>query len=276
MNGVADAAISNGQSQLPESRSAPAPEQQILTSGAFQAINRQTIGQQYSNAASRNSDARVSPQVDPATAEKSAQPAQAPSAETPPTNGSKAQLESLDAGGSYGTRSRRTGNQRLNYAEDQDMDFEFTSAATTASLKKSAVAAASSATTLQGTHTAEPKRAKESANPIAVNGGVAHSNANNVAKEAAGGSSSTTTNPKKRKAAGAPSTSTPPAASASVGTTNMRKTAGVSAPSVLARETNMMTFVKSKAYLNKKGELAADDGIKLAVNGTCMMPRIPF
>lgn len=152
------------------------------------------------------------------------------------------------------------------------MDFEFTSAATTTSSKKNTASAAANA---QGTSTTEAKRAKETATLPSVNGGgLPHSSANHAAKETIAGTSNTT-NPKKRKAAGTPATSTPPVASALTGAAaNMRKPQVV--PSVLARETNMMTFTKSKACLNKKGELLADDGTKLAVNGEYMRGIFPF
>lgn len=268
LNEVDDHARSNGQISPAESRSV---SEQGAAPVAFPAVNKQGITQRDSNATSRNSSARASPHVDSAAASTQNEISHELAGESSATsNGQKTQPEALDAAGSYGTRSRRTGNQRLNYAEDQDMDFEFTSAATTTSSKK---AAAPSATNAQGANTSEAKRAKESATNLtsANGGGAPHSSANHVAKEAvAATSNNSTANPKKRKAAGTPSTSTPPAANASVGGTNMRRTAAMAVPSALARETNMMTFVKSRACLNKKGELSADDGTKIAVNGKHM------
>jgi len=267
LNGV-EPAPSNGQNPMTESRSA---SEQSAPPIGFSAVNKQSINQRDSNGPSRNSSARASPQVDPAPASKPAQISQAPATESATSNGQTAQPGALDPSGSYGTRSRRTGNQRLNYAEDQDMEFEFTSAATTTSSKKAT--ASSSAANAQSTNAPEAKRAKESANSTSVNGSapLTHSSANHVAKEAVAGTSNATTNPKKRKAAGTPSTATatpPAAAGAPSGAGNMRKSAVV--PSVLARDTNMMTFTKSRACLNKKGELSADDGTKLAVNGKYM------
>lgn len=219
---------------------------------SFQAINRGNGGQGESGRQSRDASARGTPQAD---APKSSEA-------TSSSNVTKAsaQPEQLDPSGSYGTRSRRGGKERLNYAEDQDADFEFTSAATTTSYKKSASAAANAQSTT------DAKRAKDSAQPATTNG--THSSANNqtIAKDPAPGATSTATNPKKRKAAGTATptnlASTPPV-SAALAAANMRK----QPPSSLARETNMLSFSRSKSCLNKKGELVADDGTKLNING---------
>jgi hypothetical protein len=82
---------------------------------------------------------------------------------------------------------------------------------------------------------------------------------------------STATSSKKRKAAAAavPSaqgalatSSTPPPAAA------RKPVIASAATSVIpARESNVMTFSKHRSCLNKKGELIADDGTKLNVNG---------
>ena len=69
---------------------------------------------------------------------------------------------------------------------------------------------------------------------------------------------------KKRKTAGASASITRPPPHPATNPAVSRKTAS---PSALTRETNLMTFTKYKACLNKKGELVADDGTKLAVNG---------
>jgi hypothetical protein len=239
------AGSSNGDDST--SRSTPQPN------ATFQSINRMSTGQNDSGRSSRVSSAHGTPQADDsATATKQSAPA--------PSDTLKASAQS----DSYGTRSRRTGKERLNYAEDQDADFDFTSAATTTSYKKNA---ASSATSTQVS--TDAKRTKESTQPVTTNG--AHSNANhqNIAKEPAPGATSASTNPKKRKAAGAatPSASTP-VGGAAVSATNMRKQLPSSLP--LARETNMLTFTRSKSCLNSKGELVADDGTKLNVNGKCL------
>jgi hypothetical protein len=223
----------------PTSRSTPQPN------ASFQAINRMNAGQNDSGRSSRVASAPGTPKADDsATATKHSAPA--------PPDAPKASAQS----DSYGTRSRRTGKERLNYAEDQDADFDFTSAATTTSYKKNAAA---SATNTQAS--TDAKRTKEPTQP-------AHSSANhqNIAKDPAPGATSASTNPKKRKAAGAATpTASTPVGGAAVSATNMRKQLPSSLP--LARETNMLTFLRSKSCLNSKGELVADDGTKLNVNG---------
>lgn len=231
---------------------------------SFQAINNMNGGQNESGRQSRDVSARGTPQAEPATATKNS--SDAPSASNALKTSAQAEF---DATGSYGTRSRRTGKERLNYAEDQDADFDFTSAATTTASKKNA------ASTANAQSTSDAKRAKEPAQSVTTNG--AHSSANNqtIAKDPAPGATSVATNPKKRKAAGTATPtnlgSTPPV-SASLVATNMRKQMPASVP---ARETNVLSFSKSRSCLNKKGELVADDGTKLNVNGK-RPARIPF
>jgi hypothetical protein len=235
----------------------PSTPQSNPAFSSFQAINRANGGHGESGRQSRDVSARGTPQADTRTEATSSNLTKA-----------SAQAEQLDPAGSYGTRSRRGGKERLNYAEDQDADFDFTSAATTTSYKKGASAAANAQ------NTTDAKRAKESAQLVTTNG--AHSSANNqiMAKDPAPGATSTVTNPKKRKAAGAATptnlASTPPV-SAALSAANMRK----QLPSSLARETNMLSFSRSKSCLNKKGELVADDGTKLNINGK-RLARIPF
>lgn len=165
----------------------------------------------------------------------------------------------------HGTRSRqRNGNARINYAEDQEMDFEKAIPAT----KKKAV---ESATT--GHSAGEPKR---------VSGFTAINSVSNLALQTAHAvatkesTPSTPTAPatKKRKAAGSvpqpqhSSHGTPPVG-AMAPTSSVVKKTGLSAASSIARETNVLTFGKHKSCLNKRGELVADDGTRLAVNGAC-------
>ncbi len=166
----------------------------------------------------------------------------------------------------YGTRSRhRMGNARPNYAEDQDMDFEM---ASTSSKKKPANDAIASAAITHST--TESKRAQEFARFIAVNsnGGPADS----ATKESTPGTPVAAASlSKKRKAPGASAgyTQTPPASNSPA----PNALGKLPAPSLVARETNIMTFTKSKACLNKKGELPADDGAKLCVNGKPKSPE---
>ena len=240
----------------------PSTPQSNAAFSSFQAINRVNGGHSESGRQSRDVSARGTPQAD-------APEPNLKSSEATSSNVTKASAQ-LESAGTYGTRSRRGGKERLNYAEDQDADFDFTSAATTTSYKKGASAAAANAQS-----TPDSKRAKKSAQPVTTNG--THSSANNQtnAKDPAPGATSTATNPKKRKAAGTATptnlASTPPV-SAALAAANMRK----QLPSSLARETNMLSFSRSKACLNKKGELVADDGTKLNINGKRLARCIPF
>lgn len=243
-----------------DSNSTPQPN---ATSSSFQAINRSNVSQSDSGRQSRDVSARATPTAEGATAQK--QTSQAPALNA---NKASGQAESLEGPSNYGTRSRRTGKERLNYAEDQDADFDFTSAATTTSYKKNAIPA-------NAQNPPDAKRAKE---PVTTNGAHSSANSQTIAKDSAPGataSASTTTNPKKRKAAGTATptnqTATPPLGAA-LAAANLRK----QAPSALARETNMMSFTRSKGCLNKNGELVADDGTKLNVNGKPPRPQHPF
>ena len=234
-------------------RSTPQPN------SSFQAINRMSAGHNDSGRSSRVASAPGTPKADDrATATKQSAPA--------PPDALKASAQS----DSYGTRSRRTGKERLNYAEDQDADFDFTSAATTTSSKKNAAASATNTQT-----STDAKRTKESTQPATTNGAHSSANHQSIAKDPAPGATSASTNPKKRKAAGTATptnlVSTPPV-SAALSVANMRK----QLPSSLARETNMLSFSRSKACLNKKGELVADDGTKLNINGKRLARCIPF
>jgi hypothetical protein len=159
----------------------------------------------------------------------------------------------------YGTRSRnRTGNARPNYAEDQEMDFDFTSAATTTTTKKKAAhessAAASSADARRPEEFARHVDRPKDLTPVAASGAAATS--------------------KKRKAVGGmlQQSQTPPASTIPAPSVARKSGAFGSTSSTAARETNMMTFTKHRNCLNKKGELIADDGTKLCVNGKSASP----
>lgn len=179
-------------------------------------------------------------------------------------NSTSAQLDGLD--GTYGTRSRnRTGNTRINYAEDQGEEFEFSSAATTTTKKK-----ASNEPAPAGQSAADSKRVSDLAKLLSnSNGGLTTT----THKESTPGSSGTpAVSSKKRKAAGAvpQHSQTPPAVVQTSAPAARKLTA--SASSTMARETNVMTFTKHRSSLNKRGELIADDGTKLSVNGKSFTP----
>ena len=154
----------------------------------------------------------------------------------------------------YGTRSRqRAGNGRPNYAEDQEMDFEYTSAATTGKRKAANVSAAQNPVAGQTGRANETTRTMtgtpKGSTPVPANAAAPTS--------------------KKRKAAGAmppvQQGQTPPTSVAPGPVANRRP--AVAGASTAGRETNVMTFMKARNCLNKKGELVADDGTKLAING---------
>lgn len=240
-----------------------------VTVPSFLAINSQAVAENANNSVSPA--AQGSEPSDPASPSKAAAVAQdAPptaqnTSETTQPTDSTSQTDAPDAAMSadvatYGTRSRnRTGNARPNYAEDQDMDFEMTS---TAATKKKATTDAAGATPQ---NSGDPKRARGDLQQLLTGSGAATPTSTNGVN---GGESTPgpASNPsKKRKAAGPPATltQTPPVANSSAPSASRK----VAAPSATARETNMVTFTKHKACVNKKGELIADDGMKLSVNG---------
>ena len=256
---------------------APSTDPQELDIPTWSAVNTQPAVTVTENAsppaapAVQHSDKASDPAPPPAVAavaQPAPQTAQTPSEPSQPAK-TPLQPDGLDGAMSadvatYGTRSRnRTGNARPNYAEDQEMDFEMTASAATKK-KLSATDAAAGAASSTPQTASEAKRARDllfsgsgTATPTGVNGVNG--------KESTPGAAS---NPsKKRKAAGPPATTlmqqTPPASN-SPAPSAARK---VGASSSTVRETNVMTFTKHKACLNKKGELLADDGTKLSVNG---------
>jgi hypothetical protein len=167
---------------------------------------------------------------------------------------------------SYGTRSRNRTNARPNYSEEQDMDFEFL-APTTATTTTNGRKKGNEHVALVAQSNSEVKRALESSDSAQTT--------NNSSQAAASGKDNTNnsstglpSNSKKRKAA-AVNAQTAAAVHASLPTTIGKKSnpAASSSSALAGRETNLMSFIKSKHSLNKKGELVADDGTKLTVNG---------
>ena len=128
------------------------------------------------------------------------------------------------------------------------MDLDFTSAAST-SKKKTALESAAQMPAI-----GELKRSGDQ--PRSMAGGSKDSTPVAAASVS-----------KKRKAAGGmPQHLQTPPVSASPAAVVMRRPA-TAASSASARESNVTTFMKHKSCLNKKGELVADDGTKLAING---------
>lgn len=194
---------------------------------------------------------------------------------------------SMDATGAspYGTRSRnRTGNPRINYAEDREpeMEYEWTTKKQHAGPGPSIPNSAQSGTGDRPS-AANTRRSSTTA-PIVLP-------TNNkpafpaVQKDHIPGMSSFSVNPEPSTAPSAPSrkrkapaNGPPPSHSSSTVTQTpapsiSRRAAGVSnhkAP----RETNLMTFENCQGYL-KNGKLKADDGTVLAVNGMLDSSIVP-
>lgn len=176
----------------------------------------------------------------------------------------------------YGTRSRnRTSNARPNYAEDQDMDFEFVAPPTKPAPAKSASTSETRRNQQAATDSKRGIPDSSSARLNSANGSDQPEKSPSSGKDPIPGTSTFSTNPpKKRKAGGGTTTGTTsagtstPSAVASAQPSTKRQTAksGYVPPANMSRESNMMTFEKSKGIL-KKGALVADDGSSLRIDG---------
>ena len=179
------------------------------------------------------------------------------------------------AAATYGTRSRnRPGRARPNYADDKDIDLEIEASGKypKASKKASATAAPSSSAPEMENSTSRNGFA-------AINGGApippsVHAATMNGSYDVAPPSSSAS---KKRKQPGsnvtvatAQSTPPPPPSNPKPIPTTRAQFLG----------TNCMSFSKSRAYLNSKQQLVADDGTTIAVNDhayfICEPPGEPY
>nr|POE49396.1 hypothetical protein CFP56_50313 [Quercus suber] len=235
----------------------PTPRHQHSTPG-FQAVNMPSVVQDE-RVATAATNTRSTPSSSTADYTKPAQSATGTPDATYPQSHS-AQTDAMDQStndtGTYGTRSRnRTGIMRPNYAEDQEMDFEMSSTATTTSKKRTANDSAMS--TVPGAID-ETKRVPTHAGFVAVNGNSGGSSIAST-KDSTPGTTAPAT--KKRKA---PTQSN---SNASASAPSATRKPGAAAASQTVRETNVMTFTKHRNTLNKRGELIADDGTKLCVNG---------
>ena len=208
----------------------------------------------------------------------------------------------------YGTRSRhKPDSSRPNYAEDVEMDFEVPIPSTNNNTQNITTTSAASRKASIASEGKASHRAVEQDNTISLRGGSrrslggrAISPTTSIAAKGSQDSGSSTfsassktngnhsaTNSKKRKAPHghdkASSNGNGPgygnshsSASHSKATMTRRSSAMVTASQ---RETNMMTFEKSRAIL-KNGKLEADNGMSLSINGTLMefifyRPRAP-
>nr|POF07865.1 hypothetical protein CFP56_66157 [Quercus suber] len=230
----------------------PTPRQQHMTSG-FQAVNMPVILQD----AIHNRGTPSSSTADQPNLPQSA----TGTPDATHTHSQSSQADAMDQGttdtSTYGTRSRnRTGTMRPNYAEDQEMDFETSSATTAISKKKNANEFATNAASGA---IDETKRAPNHTGFVPVNG---NSGGSSVPSTKDSTPATTVPATKKRKAP-TQSNSNLSVSAASV----TRKTGASASASQAVRETNVMTFTKHRNSLNKRGELIADDGTKLCVNG---------
>lgn len=186
----------------------------------------------------------------------------------------------MDATGAspYGTRSRnRTGNPRINYAEDREveMEYEWSSAKRPHAGSRPSMPNTAQSGDGDKPSTANTRRSSTTA-PIAppTNNKAPPPS---VQKDHLPGMSSFSVNPETNTAPPAPSRkrkapgnglATSHASSAVTQTPApgvARRTAGIPT-SKASRETNLMTFEACQGYL-KNGKLKADDGTLLAVNG---------
>lgn len=183
----------------------------------------------------------------------------------------------------YGTRSRnRTGNSRPNYAEDREVDTEYEWSAT----KKSHASVAS----VTSTHP-QPVDSERSSgintrrSSTTASATPATKPANFTApKDQIPGMSSFSLNPESAVPAQAPSRKrkTPGGHTASSAANggdpsimgNASRKQAHTTTTASNRETNMMSFEGTQAYL-RNGKLEADDGTALGVNGMAPIADIP-
>lgn len=181
----------------------------------------------------------------------------------------------------YGTRSRnRTGNARPNYAEDRELEMDYDWAPASKKARGSSTSPSSTNLQSEENESSGVSTRRRSLTTVAFPSLSKGANST-VPKDHLPGMSSFSVNPepteapqqpsKKRKAPGAipaaPSNLSANTTSATSLPTS-RKSSKVTSAHAL-RFTNMLSFEASQGYL-KKGELVADDGTVLAVNGTYM------
>ncbi|KAL8734211.1 MAG: hypothetical protein Q9166_001697 [cf. Caloplaca sp. 2 TL-2023] len=191
----------------------------------------------------------------------------------------------------YGTRSRhRTGNARINYAEDRELDMDYEWAP--ASKKARGSSTSASSTNLQAEENENTGiNTRKRSLTTAVLPQVSKGGNPSASKDPIPGLSSFSVHPepsmlsqqpsKKRKAPGAAPTTSANTSTMSHSTSSQagsRKTVAAASASS-SRTTNMLSFENSQAYL-KNGELKADDGTVLAVNDhvylVCEPPGEPY
>lgn len=175
---------------------------------------------------------------------------------------------------SYGTRSRnRPGRSRPNYAEDTEMDFEMAPAATNGNVSdppsRNSVAPdsghSSSVSGKKGSAAAQGNASwgNSGSNP---KDNPANPNIPGASASAPGTQSSTPQPTTKRRKNAAATTTNGNHASAAAPSQAGPKRGNHAVGANSARESNMLTFEKTGAFL-KDGHLEADDGQTVSVNG---------
>lgn len=240
-----------------------------------------SVGASANNARPRPSSATPPAPHDPSPSvrETSAKPSRLESQPMTTTSSASSTLPSQarnameDHGPSpYGTRSRnRTGNARPNYAEDRELDMEYEWAPTSNKARGSSTSACSTNVQGEANESAGVSTRRRSLTTAVLPSAARCGNAS-VPKDPLPGMSSFSVHPepdaasqppsKKRKVASTSASSNLPP------TTSAASRKALTAASVNGhRATNMLSFETSQGYL-KNGELRADDGTVLAINGT--------
>ena len=191
-----------------------------------------------------------------------------PMTATASTMSDQALQDGADPSGSYGTRSRNRTGHRPNYADDKEIDLEIEA---TGRYPKAGSKKAHHILKINSQPT-EPN-SRDSSVPhggfAAINNSAATSNS--VAHE--------TDPPKSQISAPASQTSAPAPSKKRKhpGSNNVTANATTTANHIKVRQhgavsrrfpdSNMVSFEKSGAHLNARGELVTDDGLALAPNG---------
>ena len=170
----------------------------------------------------------------------------------------------VDPNGSYGTRSRiRTGGARPNYAEDKELDMEIEATGLvrkSTSKKEKSLALPSN---YIGTNGDAPVRSGFAAINSGSVGGQ-NRNVDHASTVSTSDDRATAPMSKKRKQPGSSTTVTAPASTNGVAS---RSRVAMATQSKSYVETNMLSFERSKARLNSRTQLVADDGTVLSTNG---------
>lgn len=214
----------------------------------------------------------VSPVPDASTTARSIQSGLTTAPASPPSESATPDESEATAIAPYGTRSRqRIGGSRPNYAEDKDVDME----PDMNGIYTKAISAGKSGGAIDGSPSETPLDALTRRGFSAVNGIPRSATGNEqVPKDSIPGTSTFAANPitsttsKKRKQPGAGATTT----SVTSHTVPARPKGAAGTNPRLQPETNMMTFERCGGYLNADGQLKADDGTAISINGEACSP----